>query len=460
MEEIELVIDSRGNEKQKKAFRILLDNDTEIRELWYWGSAGGWKTFTGVAWQWIRRQEYPGTRWFFARNELKKIKKSTYISYLEFCDRYEIPEIQRWKFNASTSEIIFNNWSVISFIDLAWQPRDPLYLRFWSELYTDWFIEESNEINALGVEMIKTRVWRWMNWKEQNWICEINPITFETFNPDKGHVYTRFYQPYKKWEETSRKKFIPALLTDNSYIPKSYIENLKNASKITRERLLYWNFEYDDTPGKMMTYDAIQNLSTNPIYNWKKYIICDPAGKWKDTATITVWQGLEIIDFFTFAISTTVQIQDKIKELAQRYKVPMRNVLVDYDGLGMWIADNLKCKWFVNNSRVVDTRTPAQKRNDEPQPNFMNLKTQCAFKMAELVEQSKINTGVLTPDHQLKLNEELDQMAEIDIDKDAKTKMTSKEDVKTNLWRSPDWSDNLLMRAFFELIPKKVAVAF
>jgi len=87
--------------------------------------------------------------------------------------------------------------------------------------------------------MIKTRVGRWMNGKEQNGIEKINPITFETFNPDKGHVYSRFYQPYKKGEESERRKFIPALLTDNSYMPPSYREDLEHASRVTRERLLY-----------------------------------------------------------------------------------------------------------------------------------------------------------------------------------------------------------------------------
>lgn len=62
VEQIELVIDTRGNEKQKQALSILLDPENPVRNLGYGGAAGGAKTFTGVAWQWMMRQRYPGTR--------------------------------------------------------------------------------------------------------------------------------------------------------------------------------------------------------------------------------------------------------------------------------------------------------------------------------------------------------------------------------------------------------------
>lgn len=75
------------------------------------------------------RQRYPGTRGFFARNELKRIKESTYLSYLEFCDIYKIPDHQIGKWNEKYSKIVFQNKSEIVFVDLQYKPRDPLYLR-------------------------------------------------------------------------------------------------------------------------------------------------------------------------------------------------------------------------------------------------------------------------------------------------------------------------------------------
>jgi hypothetical protein len=42
--------------------------------------------------------------------------------------------------------------------------------------------------------------------------------------------------------------FIPALATDNPHLDENYITQLQRADEITRQRLLFGNFDYDDTP--------------------------------------------------------------------------------------------------------------------------------------------------------------------------------------------------------------------
>ena len=54
--------------------------------------------------------------------------------------------------------------------------------------------------------------------------------------------------------------FISALATDNKKLPKTYIEQLKKADNVTQQRLLYGNFEYDDTPGRLFDYEAILDM--------------------------------------------------------------------------------------------------------------------------------------------------------------------------------------------------------
>lgn len=71
--------------------------------------------------------------------------------------------------------------------------------------------------------------------------------------------------------------FIPALATDNPYLPSSYIEALKRSSEVTKQRLLYGNFEYDDRPNKLFDFDKIQDIFTNPLHNGEKYIVGDVA---------------------------------------------------------------------------------------------------------------------------------------------------------------------------------------
>jgi len=53
------------------------------------------------------------------------------------------------------------------------------------------------------------------------------------------------------------------------------------------------------------------------------------------------------------------------------------------------------------------------------------------------------------------LIEELEQIKSKDIDKDTKLKIVSKDEIKEVLGRSPDFSDTLMMRSYFEY---KIAV--
>jgi hypothetical protein len=114
----------------------------------------------------------------------------------------------------------------------------------------------------------------------------------ETFNPSKGHIYRRYWLPseFKDNNMPANRIFIRSLATDNKYNTQAYLDKLKyNKSVIIRERLYYGNFDYDDTPGKLFEWEALQNLLSNPNYFGEKAIICDPARQGRDTAVITVW---------------------------------------------------------------------------------------------------------------------------------------------------------------------------
>ena len=82
--------------------------------------------------------------------------------------------------------------------------------------------------------------------------------------------------------------------------------------------------------------------------------------------------------------------------------------------------------------------------------NFANLKTQCYYKLAEQINMN--NLYVNCDEFQEKLlKEELEMVRlakEIDT---SKITLMSKDEVKKKIGRSPDYSDALMMRMFFEL---------
>lgn len=438
---MKLTFQTYGNEKQKLCFTYLLQHP-EITEVWYGGAAWGWKSYTWVAWQWMMRNKYPWTRWFFWRNELKRLKQTTLATYFKFLDDYKIPQTQRGVYNSQDSVIKFANGSEILLLDLAYQPSDPLYTRFGSLELTDWFIDESAEVDEKCITIINTRIWRQRN-EEYN----LSPKLLEGFNPDKTHVYRRYYKPYTKGTLEAYRVFIPALATDNKKLPKSYIEQLGKADEVTKQRLLYWNFEYDDTKGRLFSYDAINDLWTNARQLGKKYVTCDPAREWKDKAVIMLWEWLHVREVITFDKCLATDIQNEIKRLQVLHEFGMSDVIIDSDWMWWPIVDNLECRGFANNLTALSPYN--SKWRPDLKKNFKNLKTQCYFILADYVNKNKIS---IEPNYfKEDLIQELDVVVDTTTLDDNKKSIISKEDIKEKIGRSPDYSDALMMRMWFEL---------
>jgi hypothetical protein len=110
--------------------------------------------------------------------------------------------------------------------------------------------------------------------------------------------------------------------------------------------------------------------------------------------------------------------------------------------MGGGIKDRLGCKGFVNNSRAL---------NGE---NYTNLKTQCYYKMSKKINERGVSVIVSEPQVRDWIIEELQQVRGKDYDKDKKLAIVSKDEVKEHIGRSPDFSDMIAMRYWFELIPK------
>lgn len=441
---MKLSFDTFGNEKQKECFRYLLWHP-EVTEIGYGWAAWWWKSYTGVSWQWMMRNKYPGTRWFFWREELKRLKQTTLATYFKFCEDYNIPKEQRWVFNAQDSIIKFSNWSEILLLDLARLPSDPLYTRFWSLELTDWYVDESAEIDEQCISILSTRVWRHRN--EEYWL---SPKILEWFNPDKWHVYRRYYKPWKSKTLPDYRLFIQALATDNKRLPESYIEQLKKTNEVTKQRLLYWNFEYDDTPWRLFDYDKLLDMQKAEPFYWEKFISCDPAREWRDNTIIMVWNWLVIEQIITEDKSNLKELKDRITLLARRENVRTQHIIVDENWLGWWLVDELWCQWFINNRRAIDPKminTPVSHLN---RSNFEHLKTQCYFMLSQYVNSWRI-CYKWPSDIYWRLIEELDILVQIDIDKDWPFKIIKKEDIKEKLGRSPDISDAMMMRMFYEI---------
>ena len=427
-------LEFKASKKQMEALKYLMDNKTT--EIGYWGAAWWWKSFIGVFRVRMMAKKYPWTRRFFWRKELTNLTKTTLASYYKFLQIYEIPEADHGKPDGKHNLIRFKNWSEIYLLDLAYKPSDPKYTRFGSMELTGWFIDESNEIDAQCITILSTRIGRQRN--TEYWL---KPKLLQTFNPDKGHVYANFYKPWKSWTLPEWRVFIPALATDNPHIDQNYIDQLNKANEITRQRLLYGNFEYDDTEGKLFRYDEILDLFINNIeQNDTSFLSVDVARLGTDSTVIAIWKGLECIRIIKVKGKTTDQTAETVKELEREYHVMRQNIVVDTDGLGAGVADQLRgCYNFHNAASPIKT---------EQKEKFWNLKTQCYFKLREKAEKREVR---INADWEIRdfLSQELENTMLKNPENDWKVLLESKEELKRRIGRSPDLADAIMMRMVF-----------
>ena len=158
-----------------------------------------------------------------------------------------------------------------------------------------------------------------------------------------------------------------------------------------------------------------------------------------DKTVIMYWEGLYVKKIRTLLKSAINDVVSEVRVIQQAEAVPLRNIIIDEDGVGGGAKDYLRCQGFVNNARALKGE------------NYQNLKTQCYYKLADLINKAQI--GITCNDVTIKNNiiEELKQVRMKDADKDNKLQMIPKDTVKAILGRSPDYSDALAMRMFYEI---------
>jgi hypothetical protein len=430
--------------KQHLAYEYL--NDKKTRYIIFGGAAGGGKSWLGCEFILQMCYLYPGTKWFIAREELKRLMQSTYTTWTKVCNHHKIPT-EDWSLNGQYNYIQFNNGSRIDLLDVKFLPTDPMYERFGSLEYTGGWIEEAGETEFLAFDVLKTRIGRQMN-REYNLL----PKMLITCNPKKNWLYSMIYIPWKEGKLPIDYQFIQALFGDNQHTAKEYGEQLNQITdKAQKERLMFGSWEYDDDPTCLIAYDAIIDLFTNvPEPSLDRYITADIARYGQDATVIGIWEGLyckEVHKFTKQSLETTVQ---KLEQLAMINQVPRSHILVDEDGVGGGVVDFLAgIKGFVANSQPIDNE-----RTGKPD-NFQNLKTQCYYKLADLTNTRKIRIDISDSVNKKHLIEEMEQVKTRDLDKDGKLKIMAKDEVKDRLGRSPDFSDMLMMRMYYELVKDK-----
>lgn len=458
--------------KQKVAWDYLHDNNTT--EIAYGGWAGWWKSLLWSLWLATQIANKPGSTWCIWRSELKKIKLSTLITFKKVLKDVGFSD-DSYKYDDQKSIMTFTNGCLVVLMDLNENPSDPNYDRLWSTEYTGAFIDEAQEVSSKAKNILTSRLRNLTGetffysqskedaeiWMEENkrWILHYNdqlkeyevvmwrqekPKLLMTLNPGRNFIYTDFYKPWKSDSLQKHRQFIQSLPTDNPFLPPAYIDSLKNLDKVSRERLLYGNFEYSDDDALLFSIDDISAVFRDEEEEWDYYITVDAARQWRDHSVIILWRGLRIIKVISIKKSSLDELKDVINNLSQKYHIQKSNIIVDEVWVGGWLVDMLGCRGFIANAAPIQPFSA--KYLSYRKRNYANLKTQAFFYLQKYLPQV---SAYKSCEFKEQIIEEALFIRQTDIDNDNKIKLESKKDTKEKLWRSPDYIDAISFRMWW-----------
>lgn len=247
---------------------------------------------------------------------------------------------------------------------------------------------------------------------------------------------------------------------DNPHVDDEEIDKAKNEldPKTFRQEYLA---EYIEDAGALFRYTSIIDTFTNTVTKGAdKYLIVDIADDGSDKSVFSFWEGLEEYRREEYANLNTEALVAKIREFASLEQIPFSHIAVDAIGVGAGVASASLLNGVIgfkssytpiktdqNIVALPNVSTIAQYTSD-----YKNLRSQCVFTLADLVNTHKIASRV---EGQFRENIIEELQAYQDASKgDGKRFATPKEDVKEMIGRSPDHSDTWIMRMYFVVMGK------
>jgi hypothetical protein len=245
---------------------------------------------------------------------------------------------------------------------------------------------------------------------------------------------------------------------DNPHILKEEVDKAKSEVDMDTFKQEYMA-EYLENAGALYSYTALVDVFSNTVEKENsKYLAVDIADDGSDKTIFSFWEGLEEYRCEEFARLNTESIIMKIREYAQSDKIPYSQIVVDAIGVGAGVASSSQLDGiigFKGSFGAIKTdmdivRAPNVGYLPDAKiltSDYKNLRSQCVFVLAELVNNHKIASKV-SGEQKEKLIEELYSYQDASAG-DGKRMATKTEDIKEMIGRSPDNASAWFMRMYF-----------
>ena len=245
---------------------------------------------------------------------------------------------------------------------------------------------------------------------------------------------------------------------DNPFLPREELEAMRkeyegNMETYKQEVLA----EYVDNLTALFKYDCLVDMFSNTVDKGNKYLTVDIADDGDDKTVFAIWDGMECYQIERHGGLNTDMIIMAIRDIATRERIPFSHIAVDAIGVGAGVASSSSLSGiigFKGSYSAIKTEpnivTTAASGLNSYVSDYKNLRSQCMFHLATAVNEHKI--AVRTEDIRIKESIIVELAAYQDTSVgDGKKSVTAKEDVRAAIGYSPDLTDALQMRMYFEI---------
>jgi len=250
-----------------------------------------------------------------------------------------------------------------------------------------------------------------------------------TANPEPGWLRDRFIE-----NPQENHIYIPALARDNPYLPAGYVEGLKKLyanNPVMVERMLEGNWDVTTGTNYLFLYSQIRAAVAADLPVDGDKVAGVDVSRYGDDETVWILrQGNKVLDIEAWQHQDTTFSAGRIARLIKQHKPTMTNI--DVIGVGAGVFDPLKNEGYA----VREVNVGEAPLDKELYKN----------KRAEYFDQlmKKFEDGTIDiPDHQ-KLCSQL-ATVRYKYDDHNRKQIESKESMKRNGFKSPDYADSLML---------------
>ena len=394
------------------------------RFVLYGGAVGGGKS------DWLCNEgvqlclDYPGNVGFLSRHEAVSFKRTTLLTLLDF-----LPSQLIANHNKADQQIDLVNSSKIFYGGLG---DDQTAIDRLKSLNLGWFgIDQAEETTESHFFMLASRL--------RLILPGIRYKGLLTANPEPGWVRDRFVD-----HSNPDHIFIPALPSDNPYLPTDYESTLRTlyaSNPALIKALLEGNWDVTLAGDYLIPYSLIRAATARQVPDAGNCTFGVDVARFGDDETVViVRRGLKATKIESWVKQDTTWTAGKVAEMA-RAESPT-TIYVDEIGIGAGVVDPLRA----NRYNVVGVVSGEAARKAEV---YANRRAELYCQLAEHFQDGSI----VIPDHP-KLSSQLSSI-KYKFDTHHRKIIESKDDMRKRGGKSPDYADALML-AFSDFTPETV----